>query len=69
MDLSVCVCVCVHPWTKGFFRPIPLPLVQHRFQAGGRSRCKGLRLTKLPCIWEAEPDQLCVPAPTFEQAV
>ena len=30
--------------------------------AGGRSRCKGLRLTKLPCIWEARSDQPGVPA-------
>ena len=28
----------------------------------GRSRCKGLRLTKLPCIWEARSDQPGVPA-------
>ena len=25
-------------------------------------RCKGLRLTKLPCIWEARSDQPGVPA-------
>ena len=34
----------------------------YRFSAGGRSRCKGLRLTKLPCIWEARSDQPGVPA-------
>ena len=29
----------------------------------GRSRCsKGVRLTKLPCIWEARSDQPGVPA-------
>ena len=51
---SVCVCV-----TLGI-----IGILSDCFEllAGGRSRCKGLRLTKLPCIWEAEPDQLCVPA-------
>ena len=34
----------------------------NRFSAGGCSRCKGLRLTKLPCIWEARSDQPGVPA-------
>ena len=27
LNTIVRVCVCVHPWTKGFFQPIHLPLV------------------------------------------
>ena len=54
---SVCVCApCSHRdpygWYFWFFF----------CSAGGRSRCKGLRLTKLPCFWEARSDQPGVPA-------
>ena len=54
--ISISVCVCV---TLGI-----IGILSDCFEllAGGRSRCKGLRLTKLPCIWEARSDQPGVPA-------
>ena len=58
LGLGLCVCVCVsHPGQRVLHHHS-----SHSTQAGGRSRCKGLRLTKLPCIWEARSDQPGVPA-------
>ena len=71
-----CVHMCLPPFRAGWRSHMPpfgrrvcvtlgiIGILSDCFEllAAGRSRCKGLRLTKLPCIWEAEPDQLCVPA-------
>ena len=42
-----CVCVCVHPWTKGFPPPLFSPFFHHFQRAGGSRVCSWREPTKL----------------------
>ena len=58
-----CVCVCVHPWTKGFVQPIHLPLVPPPIHKQGRVTLFSYH-TQRSCgeEWEGKLGQFPVPA-------
>ena len=64
------VCVCVHPWTKGFVQPIHLPRVPPPIHKQGRqARYTYLTQRSSGVSRDGWTDHPPVPASTVEQAV